>query len=172
MTDYTAIPVLDITDWIVAQAFATGVLNASDYTLPDASVMKPMVPVQQLPETNNEIQAHGFMVYDVQPLRYPANGEDYWTCREQLTITCYSNDYLKVLGMQMLLVDLLRRKDLTARDINAAGTSSGKNKFLKFDVMGSLPPDPAAEENGRFGSSIIVEYDYTRSIGNDGRFNV
>ena len=170
MTDYSAHAVLDVTDWIVAQAFASNVLNPADYVLPDTTTLSPMVPIQQLPETNNEIKAAGFMVYDMQPLRYPGGSGDFWTQRESLTITCYSNNYMKSLTMQSLLNDLLRRMDLTARDVNAASTSSGHNKFYMFELMGSLPPDPAMEENGRYGSSVIVEYEYSKTINDGGRF--
>ncbi len=170
MTDYEALAVLDVTDWIIDQAFASGVLTASDYVLPDTTTMKPLVPVQQLPETNNEIGNKPFMVYDVAIIGYRGTQAGFWVCRESLGITCYSNNYLKALSMQFFLNDLLHREDLTAIDVNAAGTSSGANKFLYFEVTGGLPPDPSAEENGRYGSSIIVEYDYTRNIDNSGRF--
>ena len=106
----------------------------------------------------------------MQPLRYSGTSDNFWTCREAITISCYSNNYLKVLNMQSMLNDLLRRKDLTAADVNAASTSSGVNKFFTFDVMGSLPPDPAMEEGGRYGSSIITEYEYVKNIDNSGRY--
>lgn len=159
---YAQHPILDVRTWLLNELYASTVLNMADYAIAD-----PLVPIQQLPETNDSMGDKAFIVYDMQDLKH--FGDDYWIKRQSVTLSIYSPNYMKVLEIQNLLIDLMDRADLTARDINAFNLSS--NKFLLFEVIGSIPPAPAREENGRYGGSIVVEYEYTRSIGNNGRIN-
>lgn len=163
--DWTHGAAVDIRKYLLKELYASNIIKSTDYTQ-DFGVFDPVIPIQQLPEVINTNSDLPFVVYDMTPLSTVS--DQYWIVEEEITFYVYSVDYGKVLAIQNLIVDIFRRHDLTAMDINGYVTSP--NTFLCVYLVSSSAPEPAVSEGGRVGASITINYQYTRSIGANGRF--
>ncbi len=176
MTDYLNVAVLDVVKWVGDELFTSGVFKKADYrNIEGISNFVPVVPIQQVPEANNIFGEKPYVVYDFMPVY--KRDDQYFMMRDNLSFTVLSTNYTKVLQVQNLFVDMFRRLDLSAREINYRLNELGHhtyNQFLHFQIVDALPPDPARDEGGRYGATVIVEYEYTRPVKsgsyNEGRF--
>jgi hypothetical protein len=144
----------------------SNVFAPADYTnIGGINNINPVFPIQQVAEMNNVLGERAFIIYDFIPIATRSNMNE--IIRETMMFTCYSTNYGKVLEMQNLLVDMFRRTDRSAADINKYLTTTTKNRFLSFEIADALPPDPMRDEGGRFGATVSIEYDYTRAVKSD-----
>lgn len=162
----------DVRRWMLAELYAAGVLTEGDYLS-----SSPVVPLQQIPEAfdNSSWREAGmpadapFIVYDI----IVPGGYDtaYWNLRDEVVLWIYDYDLDKAFEIKELLVDIFRRLDDSARDINEflEGTDS-PFRFQYFDVYSGLPSDEAKQVLGRMGINIVVTYQYTRQTLPNGRF--
>lgn len=159
--DYSRSAIVDIRKYLLAQITAANLFSTT----------VSVVPVEQTPETN-DASTGPFIVYENTPTGTSGN-DAYWIMKESATFYIYSNNYADVLKLQTLLVDVFRRQDLTARDINYFSNlppASSPIQFLCCYLSSSDSPDGAKSEDGRFVGSVSIDYDYTRSVSTDGRF--
>jgi hypothetical protein len=159
--DYSRSAIIDIRKYLLSQISAASLFTST----------VPVVPVEQTPETNDAATGP-FIVYENTPTG-TGGGEAYWIMKEEATFYIYSNNYADVLKLQTLLVDVFRRQDLTARDINTfsnTAPASSPINFLCCYLNSSDAPDGAKSEDGRFVGSVSIDYDYTRNVGANGRF--
>lgn len=167
-TVYKKSAIYDIRKWLWAELtdVTTGILSQADYNKVVTN-FNAVVPIQQIPETNSTLTTQPFIVYDYIPIE---RGPDYWRQREEVVFTIYCSDYSDLMEIQEFMKDVFGRMDDSARDINAYNPSS-VFKFFMFEILDALPPDPAKNEDGRFGASFTVAYEYTRkSITANGKF--
>lgn len=165
-TVYDKSAAYEIRKWLWAELISSTLVKQSDYNKPITN-FNAVIPIQQVPETNNFLTTQPFIVYDYIPVQ---RGQDFWRHREEITFTIYSPDYNKIMAIQEFMKDLFGRQDLSAYDINNFNPTSSF-KFYFFEILDALPPDPAKDEDGRFGASFIVAYEYGRkSLSGNGRF--
>ena len=172
MTTYSKSAFYDVRNWMLSELYASGVLRNTDY-----SNSSPIVPIQQIPEAfdNNSWQDAGmpadapFIVYDIiVPGSYDT---EYWNMRDEIVLWIYDYDLDKILEIKELLVDIFRRFDESARDINEfIENTDSPFRFQYFDVYSGLPSDEAKQVLGRMGVNIVISYQYTRQTQANGRF--
>jgi hypothetical protein len=166
MSLYNNHAVIDVAQWVSAELFTSGVFAAADYqNIAGFIQISPVFPIQQAAEMNNVIGERAFIVYDFIPIA--AKWDINEIIRENMMFTCYSTNYGKVLEMQNLLVDLFRRNDRSAADLNTYLVGYTNNRFLSFEIADALPPDPMRDEGGRYGATVNIEYDFTRHVKSD-----
>ena len=166
--DYTKNAIAEIRDYLWKEIQSTKVLNKNDYIADGFSKpLVPIIPSQQIPEFNNLISGKPYIIYDFNINSYDS---DFWMCEETLQLSIVSNSYGKVVELMNFLVDVFRRMDLTAKDVNANSGISSKFKFHYFYVQDAQSPDPVEEEGGNYVGYVDVTYKYSRFIDNNGRF--
>lgn len=167
MTDYAKTAVGEVRSFLWDNLKSDNILNENDY-IADGFIhtLVPIIPAQQVPEFNNLISGKPYIIYDFEVGSYDS---DYWICHENLILYIIAADYGK--GVQILnyLVDLFRRMDNTAQDVNASSVSD-TFKFHYFYVNKAESPLPMEEEGGNQISTIDISYKYSRRIGSNGRF--
>jgi len=156
---------------MLQELYDSDILVAGNYNKASA-----IIPIQQIPESgdNRDWQDAGlpsdapFIVYDfLIPGTYDT---DFWNIKEEVMLWIYDYDVAKVLEIRDFLVDLFRRYDLTAADVNEFSDPDTPFTFHYFDIMTGLPSDEADQVLGRVGANLVVTYQYTRPIGTNGRF--
>lgn len=172
MADYTKSAFYKVRKWMLQELYDNSILSESNYIKAPA-----IVPIQQIPESweNRDWSEAGlpadapFIVYDfLIPGTYDT---DFWNLKEEVMLWIYDYDIEKVLEIRDFLVDLFRRYDLSARDVNEFTDPDGSPFiFHYFDIMTGLPSDEANQVLGRVGANLVVTYQYTRQIGDNGRF--
>ena len=170
--DYTKSPFYKVRKWMTSELYENSILNENNYTN-----APPIVPIQQIPESfdNRDWQDAGlpadapFIVYDfLTPGTYDT---DFWNSKEEIMFWIYDYDLEKVLEIREFLIDLFRRYDLSARDVNEFDDQNeSPYTYHYFDIMMGLPTDEANQVLGRVGANLVVTYQYTRPIGVNGRF--
>lgn len=143
------------------------ILKESDY-IADGFItpLVPIIPTQQVPEFNNLLGGKTYMVYDFETIGYD---EQWFICQENLIFTIVSNDYSKIVEITQFLIDLFRRNDESATDINSWQDSASKFKFHTFILKTASSPTPVTEEGGRQMGEIEITYKYSRNTDSSGR---
>ena len=126
----------------------------------------PIMPVQQLPEMDQFLNGKKHIVYDKIGMSYE---ENWLICCENVLFTLYSTDITEIYEMRNLMVDLFRRMDESAKDVNA---SRGTDKliFHSIHVVETSPIDPSTEIQGFLSTDVILEVKYSRVTDGLGRF--
>lgn len=160
---YSNTAIVDIRSYLLAEIAASGILTGVVY--PDTfNNTIPIIPIHQMPEVNNNI-GDPFIVYE---LEVNAVGVQFWQISESVTFYIYGVDYEKILSLQSLIVDIFRRYEMSAQDINVFCHS--ENAFVYTTVDDSDAPNAPTSEAGRLESSVSISYVYQKSINNRGRF--
>jgi hypothetical protein len=167
MADYTKTAVGEVRAFLWENLKADNILNENEY-IADGFIhpLVPIIPAQQVPEFNNLISGKPYIVYDFEVGAYDS---DYWICEENLILYIISTDYGKSVQILNYLIDLFRRMDDTARDVNSS-LNSDTFKFHYFYVNRMESPLPMEEEGGNQISTADISYKYSRRIGSNGRF--
>lgn len=135
-------------------AYATGSL---------ASV-SPFVPAQQQAEYTNIAGGAPFIVYN-----YVVNpNSEYYTVKEQGAYIIYDNNVDRLRSIHALMIDLLRRQDVSAQDLNGWLVPNSPWDFKWISVASAVGPDQFQQEGGRQGATISVQYEYTRDQNTEG----
>lgn len=127
----------------------------------------PIMPVQQTSEMNQFLSGKKHIVYDKIGLSYEEN----WAiCCEQILFTIYSTDYSEIVQITNYMVDMFRRMDDSAKDVNSWDNLSDKFKFHSIYVADISPTTPSEELQGFLSSDVILEVKYSRITDGYGRF--
>lgn len=127
----------------------------------------PIIPVQQAPEMNQFLSGKKHIVYDRIGISY----DDLWAiCSEQIMFTVYSTEIMDIIEIQNFMIDLFRRMDESAQDVNRWAGLSSKFKFHSIYISDISPTAPSEELKGFMSSDIILEVKYSRMTGTNGRF--
>lgn len=129
--------------------------------------INPIIPVQQQPELNQFLSGKKHIVYD----KIGTSVEDNWmiSC-DQLLFTIYAVDILDLTEIRNFMIDLFRRMDDSARDVNALESLSDKFKFHSLYVVDVSPVAPSEELQGLLTADITIEAKYSRILDNNGRY--
>lgn len=157
--------VIDIRKYLIEEIHQTDILTNVSYPAKFGGKI-PVVPIQQLPETNNTLKSKPFIVYELTTM--PNDKQAYWIKCEELTIYVYGPDYAQVIAIQDFLVDIFGRLDKSAQDLN--GVESRNVSFLTCLLSGDGRVMPAQSDGGKYGTALTIKYDYTRKIDGNGRF--
>lgn len=155
---------IDIRSYLLSAITASGIVSIITYPVTFDSKI-PVIPIQQAPEINNEIGDKPYIVYDMEI--GPVDTK-FWELSEYITFYIYGVDYAKVLALQSLIVDLFRRYELSAQDINVYCHST--NNFMYTSVEDADPPTAPLNEAGRIEASVQIGYKYHKAIDSRGRF--
>lgn len=139
------------------------IMDAQDY---DGLI--PIIPTQQIPVFNNLGTSVPFIVYT-----YTNSGPDvdFWTEREQIVYRVYSDNERQIRQITHFLIDLLKRWDWTADEVNDyirefSSTDGDEKKFnfLWTSIVSTIGPEPAVTEGGRQASSVTVRTSFTHDV--------
>jgi hypothetical protein len=178
MVDYTKDPIKYVKDILWAELLSNEILDDNDYLIQGTSTkLVPIIPVQQQQEFVEYFSDAPFIVYDTDIIEYDT---DWWICKERVYFTIYSNSYSKMREISFLILDLFRRFDESARDIdnysrneeNYASSAINDGTFIYhyFAVQGISETYPSEEEAGRYANQIDIVMSYSRNVGATGRF--
>lgn len=144
------------------------IFNEDDYyadNLGDTFI--PILPVQQSPEFNQFLSGKKHIIYDKVGVSY----DEMWQiCNEQILFTIYATSFDEINEIRNLMIDLFRRMDDTATDINRWANISSKFKFFSIYVSDMSPTAPSEEMQGFLAADVILEVKYSRHIDSNGRF--
>lgn len=168
MTDYNIDAMYEIRKHLWAELILNNVFNDSDYYSDNiGKEIIPIIPVQQQPELNQFLSGKKHIVYDKIGLSY----EDNWMiCCEQILFTIYATDFSEINETRNLMIDVFRRMDDSAKDLNEA-RSTPKIKFFNTMVAEISPTEPSQELQGFLSADVILEVKYARITDAAGRFN-
>ena len=127
----------------------------------------PIIPVQQQPELNHFLSGKKHIVYDKIGLSYE---ENWMICCEKLLFTVYATDVSEINSIRNLILDVFRRMDDSARDLNQS-VSTPKLKFFNAMVVEISPTEASQELQGFMSADIVLEVKYARMTDGQGRFN-
>ena len=127
----------------------------------------PIIPVQQSPELDQFLNGKKHIVYDKIGLSYE---ENWMICCEKILFTLYSTDITEIYEIRNLMVDLFRRMDESAKDVNL-GTNAPKLIFLSIHIVETSPIEPSTELQGFLSTDVILEVKYSRTTDGRGRFD-
>lgn len=167
MSMYDESPAIDIRKWLWNELQAAGVLDSQDYMVQGIGVLVPIIPLQQKLEFTDKIQGKPFITYDF-ITEYVDSGLWYVNC-EQLLYRVYCDDYGTSQAIKNLMIDLFRRQDETAKDLNAFSTSSFG--YLNVTIVENRWTSPERGDTGRNQFDMIIEVKYVRELGANGRYS-
>lgn len=175
MADYALGAVYEIRKMLWEELQDTGVMLASDYRDDNHVNYIPIMPTQEqdIFKTKfvlNRANPLPYIVYDLDTVGY---GTDWMICEERLTFKIYSNSFSKVLTITNLMVDLFRRFDDSAKDLNKYVKTLNTNspfRYHYFALTEANSPNPAEELDGRLEADIAIMYSYSRDLNTEGRF--
>ena len=158
----------ELRKFLWAQMLEYNIFNLEDYysdNLGDNII--PIIPVQQQPELNQFLSGKKHIIYDT----VGTSPEDNWmvSC-DQILFTVYATSISDIIEIRNLMIDLFRRMDESARDINALQSLSDKFKFHSVYVSDISPVSPSEELQGLLSADVTLEAKYSRILDGRGRF--
>ena len=159
---------IELRKYLWDQMTTIGIFDDKEYYSDNLdSTIIPIIPVQQSPEMNQFLSGKKHIVYDKVGMTY----DNLWMiCTEQILFTIYSTDVSEINEIRNFMVDLFRRMDEAARDINRWDGVSDKFKFHSIYISDLSPTAPSEELAGFLSSDVVLEVKYSRIIDTDGRF--
>ena len=127
----------------------------------------PIIPVQQAPEMSQFLSGNTHIVYDKIGSTYE---ENWMICCEKISFTIYSVDHAEINAIRNMMMDVFRRMDDSARDLNNS-KSTNKIIFHNTMIVDMSPTEPSEELAGFLAADIILEVKYSRTVGAKGRFD-
>ena len=127
----------------------------------------PIIPVQQAPEMNQFLSGKTHIVYDKIGSTYE---ENWMICCEKISFTIYSVDFAEINIIRNMMMDVFRRMDDSARDLNRS-RSTDKIIFHNTLILEMSPTEPSTELAGFLAADVILEVKYSRTVGQNGRFD-
>ena len=164
--NYKLDAMLDLRQYLWQELLDAEIFSTGPYTTDALGLIIPILPVQQTAEMNQFMSGKKHMVYDKINVSY----EDNWMiCNEQILFTIYSTDVSDIIEITNFMIDLFRRMDDSARDLNYSGKISDKFKFFSTHIADISPTTPSKELQGFYSSDVILQAKYSRMVEN-GRF--
>jgi hypothetical protein len=161
-TDYTHVAAYDVRNFIWSELQNSGLLKATDYIADGFNEpLIPIIPSQQVPEFNNLLPGKTYITYNVAQKNY---GVQWWVSEENFVMEVVSRNTAQIQTIINFLIDLFRRYDLSAGDLNVSLVSGSPFKFLWFRLDTSDPVQPFIDEGGFMSGDLSVVYGYTREV--------
>lgn len=170
MVNYKLDAISELRKFIWDEMLESEIFNENDYysdTIFDFIV--PIIPVQQVPEMDQFFSGKKHIVYDKTGMSYT---DDIWLiCQEEVMLTLYATDVSDINEMRNFLIDVFRRSDESAKDVNNYLGSSSKFIFHSIYVSDISATAPSEEIKGLLSADIILEVKYSRLTSPNGRYN-
>jgi hypothetical protein len=168
MTKWNFDAMYDLRQFIWTNLQDSGIIDKDDYYSDNlGKSIVPILPVQQQPEMNQFLNNKTHIIYDKVGMSY----EDNWMiCNEQILFTIYDSDYAKINEIRNLMVDLFRRMDESAGDLNRYSGLSEKFKFHSIYIADISPTTPSEEIQGFLSADVVLEVKYSRILNGTGRY--
>lgn len=165
--DYNIDAMYEIRRHLWEELVLSKLVKSSDYYIENTgNEIIPIIPVQQSPELNQFLSGKTHIVYDKVGMTY----EDNWLiCCEKLLFTIYSTDVSEINAIRNLMLDVFRRMDDSARDLNAS-RNTDKIIFHNTMVIETTPTEPSQELQGFLSTDVMIEVKYSRITDRLGRF--
>lgn len=168
MTDYSALAVADIRKYIWQKIQDAGILSSDDYYVDSLDThLVPIVPAQQIPEFDNLLAGRTYMFYDFETKLIPVQ---WWMIDEKFTLTILSQNYDVINKINNLIVDLFRRYDESAADLNGFLGDNSNFLYRYINLDSAMSPEPFESEGDYQYGVVSISYQYSRKTGADGRF--
>jgi hypothetical protein len=168
MTNYSIDAMYEIRRHLWEELVSNSIIDPESYyadNLQESFI--PIIPVQQSPELNQFLSGKTHIVYD----KIGATYEENWMiCCEKLSFTIYSTDYSEINAIRNMMIDVFRRMDDSARDLNRS-KSTDKIIFHNTLILEMSPTEPSQELAGFLSADVILEVKYSRTVGQNGRFD-
>jgi hypothetical protein len=168
MSIYKLDAVYEIRKHLWAELVDKGIFDPEEYYSENiGQELIPILPVQQQPELNQFLSGKKHIIFD----KIGSSYNNLWTiCDEKIMFTIYAINVDEITEIRNLIVDVFRRMDDSAKDLNIAGYSN-KFKYHNVLVLDISPTAPSAELQGFFAADIVLEVKYSRVTDPSGRFN-
>jgi len=167
MADYKIDAIYEIRKHLWQEILSNGLIDEDSYYSDNlGSTIIPIIPVQQAPEMNQFLSGKTHIVYDKMGSTYE---ENWMICCEKISFTIYSLDYAEINSIRNLMIDVFRRMDDSARDLNKSKTTD-KLIFHNTLILDMSPTEPSEELAGFLSADVILEVKYSRVVQGNGRF--
>ena len=168
MTNYKIDALFELKKYIWDALVNLEIFDPEDYYSDNISskVVVPIVPVQQSPELAQFLSGKKHIVFDKISTTYDTN---WLICQEQFLYTIYATDFAEINQIRNVFIDLFRRMDESARDVNYSDISD-LIKFHTIYISDISPTSPSDEIKGFYSTDIILETKYSRITDETGRF--
>lgn len=166
--DYSIDAMYEIRRHLWEELTLSKLIKPSDYYIENTgNEIIPIIPVQQQPDLNQFLSGKTHIVYDKIGMSYE---ENWMICCEKLLFTIYSTDVSEINSIRNLMIDVFRRMDDSARDLNLS-RNTDKLIFHNTMVVETTPTEPSVELQGFLATDVILEVKYSRTTDRLGRFN-
>lgn len=162
MVDYTKVASYDVRYFLWQELQSSGLLKSKDYFADGFSQpLVPIVPAQQVPEFNNLLPGKPYIIYDVMQKGF---GNNWWISQESMTFEITSINSNQIQTIINFMIDLFRRYDKSAGDINVQLIPESPFRFLWMNLE-SADPIQAFQNEGAFMTGMLtIHYAYTREV--------
>lgn len=168
MTDYNIDAMYEVRKHLWSQLVLNNIIDPNDYYSDNlGETIIPIIPVQQSPEMNQFLSGKTHIVYDKMGSTYE---ENWMICCEKISFTIYSVDFSEINIIRNMMIDVFRRMDESARDLNQS-KSTNKIIFHNTMILEMSPTEPSTELAGFLAADVILEVKYSRTVGPKGRFD-
>ena len=168
MTNYKIDALFELKKYIWDALVNLEIFDPEDYYSDNISsnVVVAIIPVQQSPELAQFLSGKKHIVFDKISTTYDTN---WLICQEQFLYTIYATDFAEINQIRNVFIDLFRRMDESARDVNYSDISD-LIKFHTIYISDISPTSPSDEIKGFYATDIILEAKYSRITDETGRF--
>lgn len=168
MTDYNIDAMYEVRKHLWNNLVLNNIIDPNDYYSDNlGETIIPIIPVQQSPEMNQFLSGKTHIVYDKMGSTYE---ENWMICCEKISFTIYSVDFSEINIIRNMMIDVFRRMDESARDLNQS-KSTNKIIFHNTMILEMSPTEPSTELAGFLAADVILEVKYSRTVGPKGRFD-
>jgi len=168
MTNYGIDAMYDIRKHLWQELLSNNIIDQNAYYSDNlGESIIPIIPVQQAPEMNQFLSGKTHIVYDKIGSTYE---ENWMICCEKISFTIYSVDFAEINIIRNMMIDVFRRMDDSARDLNMS-KSTDKIIFHNTLILEMSPTEPSTELAGFLAADVILEVKYSRTVGQNGRFD-
>jgi hypothetical protein len=166
--NYKLDSMFELRKYLWQQLLSNNIFDDSEYYSDNlGESINPIIPVQQSAEMSQFLSGKKHIVYDKIGISY----DEIWAiCTEQVLFTIYSTEIMDIVEIKNFMVDLFRRMDESAQDVNRWSGLSDKFKFHSIYISDMSPTAPSEQMKGFLSSDIVLEVKYSRMIGPNGRF--
>jgi len=171
MADYRVVGAHEINKWLWFMLkdfeYKPGVKAFKDYKDSGNSAgysIVPLIPGYQWPQMSDITKNKSpYIVYNYIMSSYSS---EWWICREQCAYVIYDFDEERLRAIHTYMVDLLKRMDWTARDINNSGKAASNFDIKFVQLTSASGPDDFAvtTELTLRGAMVVVNYEYTTDM--------
>jgi hypothetical protein len=168
MANYNIDAIYEIRKHLWQELTSNDILDENSYYSDNlGTTIIPIIPVQQSPEMNQFLSGKTHIVYDKMGSTYE---ENWMICCEKISFTIYSIDYAEINSIRNMMIDVFRRMDESAKDLNRS-RSTDKIIFHNTMIVDMSPTEPSEELAGFLAADVILEVKYSRTVSQNGRFD-